>query len=304
MTIVPPYLQPGDVIGVVCPSGYMPYENMQTCLEVLQQWGFRIKKGTTLGTHFNYFSGTDEERLADLQAMLDDDEIKAILCARGGYGLSRIIDDIHFDAFLQHPKWLIGYSDITVLHSHLFQVYNVASLHSPMAGAFNNGGDKMTYVQSLRKALLGEAFTHQCEAHKLNICGEAKGKLTGGNLALLAHLVGSKSSLGTKGNILFIEDIGEYIYNIDRMMVQLQRVGMLDELAALIVGSFTDMKDTVIPFGESVYDSIYEKVSGYGYPVCFHFPVGHAAENYALKHGVTHSLKVNEDGVTLSETAE
>ncbi len=301
MTIVPPYLQPGDVIGIVCPSGYMPYENMETCLEVLQKWGFRIKKGKTLGSRFNYFSGTDEERLADLQAMMNDTEIAAILCARGGYGLSRIIDDIRFDTFIQHPKWIIGYSDITILHSHLFQVYNTASLHSPMAGAFNEEGDKNEFIQSLRKAMLGDTSSYYCEANILNIHGNGKGKLIGGNLALLAHLTGSKSSMETKGNILFIEDTGEYIYNIDRMIIQLQRAGMLDDLRGLIVGSFTDMKDTVIPFGESVYESVYEKVKGYSYPVCFGFPVGHSTQNYPLKHGVIHTLEVSEKGSILKE---
>lgn len=301
MIINPPYLQPGDTIGVVCPSGYMPFENITTCLKALQQWGFQIKKGKTLGTHFNYFSGTDEERLTDLQTMLDDTEIKAILCARGGYGLSRIIDDISFDMFRKHPKWIIGYSDITVLHSHLFQVCNIASLHSPMAGAFNDGNDKTVFVQSLRKALLGEASAYHCEASALNINGSGTGRLVGGNLALLAHLTGSKSSIDTKGNILFIEDTGEYIYNVDRMMIQLQRAGMLNNLSGLIVGSFTDMKDTVIPFGESVYDSIYEKVKDYGYPVCFRFPVGHSPDNYALKHGIVYTMNVFEEGVSLQE---
>ena len=301
MTIIPPYLQPGDTIGIVCPSGYMPHENIETCLNVLQQWGFKVKKGKTLGTHFNYFSGTDEERLEDLQAMMDDAEIKAILCARGGYGLSRIIDEIRFDAFLQHPKWIIGYSDITVLHSHLFQVYNVASLHSPMAGAFNEDGYKSEYVRSLRKALLGEASGFHNETNKLNIKGTGTGKLIGGNLALLAHLTGSKSSMQTKGNILFIEDTTEYIYNIDRMMIQLERANLLEGLAGLVVGSFTDMKDTVIPFGQSVYDTVYEKVKDRSYPVCFDFPVGHSPKNYALKHGITHTLEVSEEGVTLKE---
>ncbi len=299
--IVPPYLKKGDAIGVVCPSGSMPFSNMETCLQVLQQWGFRVKRGKTLGMHFNYFSGTDTERLEDLQTMMDDDEIKAILCARGGYGLSRIIDDINFEKFIVNPKWIIGFSDITILHSHVFQNYGIATLHSPMAAAFNDGGSETEYVQSLRKALLGLPSGYCSDAYKLNKTGTAAGELIGGNLCLLAHLAGSKSSMNTKGKLLFIEDTGEYIYNVDRLMIQLQRAGMLHQLAGLIAGSFTDMKDTVIPFGESVYDSIYEKVKNYAYPVCFHFPVGHANENYALKHGVLHTLQVNENGVVLTE---
>jgi muramoyltetrapeptide carboxypeptidase len=301
MITIPDYLKEGDTIGVICPSGYMPFENMEICLQVLEQWGFKVQKGKTLGTHFNYFSGTDEERLADLQYMLDDTTIKAILCARGGYGLSRIIDKVNFETFTTKPKWVIGFSDITILHSHIFSNYNIASLHSPMAAAFNDGGSETEYVQSLLKAITGNPFSYYCEPYKLNKQGKATGELVGGNLCLLAHLVGSNSSINTKGKILFIEDIGEYLYNIDRLMLQLQRAGMLDELAGLIVGSFTDMKDTTIPFGASVYDIIYDKVKDYLYPVCFNFPVGHTAENYALKHGISHILEVTENAVTLTE---
>ncbi len=302
MAIIPSYLKRGDTIGVICPSGSMPFEKMVTCLQTLEQWGFTIKKGKTLGRQFHYFSGTDEERRQDLQVMLDDEEVKAILCSRGGYGLSRIIDDIDFTKFKQQPKWIIGYSDITILHSHLLRNFDTASLHSPMAAAFNEGGSETEYVQSLRKVLLGEPYSYHCEAHSLNRTGNASAPITGGNLCLLAHLIGSKSNVDTKGKILFIEDIGEYIYNVDRLMMQLKRAGQLESLAGLIVGSFTDMKDTVIPFGQSVYDSISEKVQGYTYPVCFNFPVGHATENYALKHGAEHHLLVSDQEIILTET--
>src|SRR3954464_8918765 len=301
MITIPEYLKHGDTIAVICPSGYMPYENMETCLQVLEQWGFRVKKGKTLGSHFNYFSGTDEERLSELQQTLDDIEVKAIFCARGGYGLSRIIDKIDFTAFLKNPKWIIGYSDITILHSHIFNNYNIASLHSPMAAAFNDGGNETKYVQSLLEAITGKYLEYHSKPYKFNKQGIATGKLVGGNLCLLAHLIGSLSSLDTKGKILFIEDIGEYIYNIDRLMLQLQRAGKLFDLAGLIVGSFTDMKDTVIPFGASVYDIIYDIVKDYNYPVCFNFPVGHTQENVALKHGIIHSFEVAENGVFLIE---
>lgn len=301
MIITPDYLKVGDAIGIVCPSGYMPLENMETCFETLAQWGFNVKKGATVGTHFNYFSGTDEERLADLQTMLDDEDVKAVLCARGGYGLSRIIDAINFEKFTKKPKWIIGYSDITILHSHIFNNYKTASLHSPMAAAFNEDGYKTEYVQSLHKALTGGSMEYRCEGYKLNKQGIVTGELIGGNLCLLAHLTGSKSSIDTTGKLLFIEDIGEYIYNIDRLMLQLKRAGKLENLAGLIVGSFTDMKDTVIPFGASVYDVIYDAVKAYNYPVCFNFPVGHSKENYALKHGIAHTLKINENGVVLKE---
>ena len=301
MITIPEYLKRGDTIGVVCPSGYMPFENMETCLQVLEQWGFKVKKGKTLGTHFNYFSGTDEERLTDLQQMLDDGQVKAILCARGGYGLSRIIDKIDFTTFLKKPKWIIGYSDITILHSHLFNNYNIASLHSPMAAAFNNGGSETEYIHSLRNAITGQPLEYHCDVYKLNKQGIGAGELVGGNLCLLAHLIGSSSSIDTEGKILFIEDIGEYIYNIDRLMIQLQRAGKLYNLAGLIVGSFTDTKDTVIPFGASVYDVIYDKVKDFDYPVCFNFPVGHTQENVALKHGIVHTLEITQNRVLLTE---
>jgi len=301
--IIPSNLKKGDTIGIVCPSGFMPIENVQACLDVLQQWDYNIKIGKTVGHQFNYFSGTDEERLDDIQYMLDDAEVKAIFCARGGYGLSRIIDKIDFTTFLQQPKWIIGYSDITVLHAHLNSVLHVASIHSPMASAFNDNGYQNKYVQSLKKVLSGECYQHSSSSHPFNKKGITTAELVGGNLALLAHLVGSVSEPDTDNKILFIEDIGEYIYNIDRMMLQLKRAGKLDNLSGLIVGSFTEMKDTTVPFGQTVYECIYDKVKEYSYPVCFDFPVGHIDKNYALKCGLKHRLSVEENMVSLQEHA-
>jgi muramoyltetrapeptide carboxypeptidase len=290
--IIPPYLQKGDTIGIVCPSGYMPEENFSTCLEVLQQWGFKVKRGSTPGKQFHYFSGTDEERLNDLQQMMDDTEVKAILCARGGYGLSRIIDGLSFKKFVKQPKWIAGFSDITVLHAHIFQHYKIATLHAPMAGAFNDNQYKNKYVQSLKNALLGKPSVYTARANKLNRQGECEGRLVGGNLALVAHLTGSSSAFNTKNKILFLEDIGEYLYNIDRMMIQLKRAGMLDKPAGLIFGGFTDMKDTSVPFGQTIHEILEYHVKDYPYPVCYDFPVSHDKENYALKIGVKHALSV------------
>jgi len=301
MIKIPPYLKKGDTIGIVCPAGYMPLEKAQTCITTLQQWGFKVKQGKTLGNQFHYFSGTDEERLTDLQTMLDDKEVKAILCGRGGYGISRIIDSLDFTRFKKDPKWVIGYSDVTVLHAHLFNKLKTASLHSPMAGAFNDGGAGNEYVQSIKKILFGKPANYTCEAHHLNRPGQAEGILTGGNLSLVAHLVGSASDVNTKGKILFLEDIGEYIYNIDRMMIQLKRSGKLDQLAGFIIGGFADMKDTTIPFGQEVYSLIHDKVKDYSYPVCFDFPVSHTEKNYALKCGILHQLVVRKTGVRLKE---
>jgi muramoyltetrapeptide carboxypeptidase len=301
MIITPPYLKKDDAIGIICPSGYMPYTKAQTCIDTLQQWGFKVKVGKTLGNQFNYFSGTDDERLSDLQMMIDDDEVKAILCARGGYGLSRIIDRIDFEHFKKNPKWIVGYSDVTILHAHVYSKFKTASLHSPMAFAFNNGGAEDEFVQSLRKAICGEKTSYSCNQHLLNKKGEAAAELVGGNLSMLVHLMGTRSEVDTKNKILFLEDVGEYLYNVDRMMFQVKRSGKLENLAGLIVGGFTEMKDTTIPFGQNVYDIIFDKVKEYNYPVCFDFPVSHTDRNYALKVGVNHRLIVNEERVVLKE---
>lgn len=299
-TVIPPYLQPGDTIGIVCPSGYMLKENADACIATLQQWGYRVKAGNTLGNQYHYFSGTDQQRLQDLQTMLNDTGIQAILCGRGGYGLSRIIDQLDWTAFMQHPKWIIGFSDITVLHAQLTQL-GVASLHSPMVSAFNNGGSNNLYIQSLKNALQGKPMEYTCAPYSANRLGTATGKLVGGNLAILAHLVGSASAIDTRHSLLFIEDVGEYLYNIDRMLLQLKRSGALAQLAGLIVGGFSEMKDTTIPFGQSIEAIIAAQVAEYHYPVCFHFPVSHEEANMALKVGVTHQLDVRKEGVALQQ---
>ena len=302
MIATPPYLEKGDVIGIVCPSGYMPVEKASECIRVLnEEWGFQTKVGKTLGNQFNYFSGTDEERLNDFQQMLDDDAVKAVLCARGGYGLSRIIDKINFKKFKKQPKWIIGFSDVTVLHSHLYSNYYIASIHAPMAAAFNDAGYISRFVQSLRNALEGKKLRYSCDPHECNKKGEAIGELVGGNLALLAHLIGTDSDVKTRGRILFLEDTGEYLYNIDRMIYQLKRSGKLSKLAGLIIGGFTDNKDTERPFGQTAYEIIYDVVKEYDYPVCFGFPVSHEKENYALKIGVGYKLRVGKSKVNLEE---
>ncbi|MET0636380.1 MAG: LD-carboxypeptidase [Chitinophagaceae bacterium] len=303
MIKTPPYLEPGDTIGIVCPAGFMAYEKAAECIRVLtEEWGFRVQVGKTLGgSSENYFSGTDKERLADLQVMLDDDNVKAILFARGGYGMGRIIDDINFEQFKKNPKWLIGYSDITVLHTHLYTNYYISSMHAPMAAAFNNAGYINRFVGSLKSALSGNFARYSCEAHDLNRTGAGIGELVGGNLALLANVIGTDSDFKTRERILFIEDVGEYIYSADRMFLQLKRAGKLKKLAGLIIGGFTDMKDTERPFGKTIYESIREHVKEYDYPVCFGFPVSHTDENYALKIGVGYKLKVGKSKVTLEE---
>ena len=302
MIKIPPYLKKGDTIGITCPAGYMAKEKAQTCIDTLQQWGFEVMVGKTLGSaSATYFSGTDEERLNEFQAMLDDNSIKAILCGRGGYGVSRIIDRLDFTRFKKKPKWIIGYSDITVLHAHIYSNFKTASLHSPMAAAFNDDGYKNEFIASLRKAITGKKAKYKCGAHPFNKQGTASGELVGGNLSLLAHIIGTPSDIKTKGKILFIEDIGELIYSTDRMLHQLKRSGKLQGLAALIVGRFTDMKDTERSFGKTIEEAISDVVKEYGYPVCFNFPVSHEKENYALKVGGTYEIKIGRKTVQLTE---
>jgi muramoyltetrapeptide carboxypeptidase len=298
----PPYLKKGDTIGIVAPAGFMPVEKMQACIETFDHWGYTVELGSSTHSQSEtYFSGTDEERLNDLQQMLDNKNIKAIMCARGGYGVSRIIDKLDFKKFRKRPKWIIGFSDITVLHSHLHANYKIASLHAPMAAAFNEGAADNPYILSVKEALEGKKASYECDGDRFNQTGREKGELVGGNLALLAHLIGTPSDIQTKNKILFLEDVGEYLYNVDRMLLQLKRAGRLSKLAGLIIGGFTDNKDTERPFGKTAYEIIHEQVKEFEYPVCFGFPVSHAKENLALKIGATYELSVKEADVCLRE---
>lgn len=302
MTKTPPALQPGDTIGITCPAGYMALEKAQSCINTLREWGYRVIIGKTLGSKSTtYFSGTDEERREDFQAMLDDDAVKAILCGRGGYGAGRIIDALDFSRFKKNPKWIVGFSDITVFHCHIYGNYKITTLHAPMAAAFNDGGAKEKYVFSLKHALEGGKGKYECAPHPLNRPGTAIGELVGGNLTLLSNMVGTVSDFKTKGRLLFIEDTGEQLYKIDRMMYQLKRSGKLQKLAGLIVGGFSDTSDTDRPFGKTVYEIIREAVAEYDYPVCFNFPVSHEKENLALKVGAGYKLKVGKNKTTLEE---
>ncbi|MFZ9661832.1 MAG: S66 peptidase family protein [Chitinophagaceae bacterium] len=299
---IPPYLKKGDCIGLVCPAGAMSRKKAVECIRVIKEvWGYEVKQGKTLGSGAGYFSGTDQERLDDLQRMIDDDEIKAILCARGGYGTGRIIDVIDFSKFRKKPKWIIGFSDITVLHAHIHSTYGIATLHAPMANAFNNGGYNNVYVKSLKDALEGKRAQYKTASKKYNRSGKGNGQLIGGNLAIITHLIGTPSSYQTKGKILFLEDVGELKYNIDRMVYQLKRSGMLKDLSGLVIGGFTDTKDTSKPFGKSVEEIFTDAVKEYDYPVCFDFPVSHSKENLALKVGARFELKVTQKNVYLNE---
>lgn len=297
--IVPPYLKKGATIGITCPSGHLPIERTVVAKRIIEDWGFNVLMGNTVGTGHFYFSETDDRRLYDLQTMLDDERIDAILMGRGGYGLSRIIDRLDFTKFIKKPKWICGFSDITVLHSHIHQQFGIATLHSPMCAAFKEDTRTEAFILSVLHAWTGKDFGYAIPFSEHNRTGEGSGQLVGGNLAILAHLSGSISQIDTDGKILFIEDIGEYLYSIDRMLMNLKRAGTLANLAGLVCGGFTDMKDTERPFGQDIYDIIKDKVANYPYPVCFDFPAGHLDVNFTLRLGIAHNLLVSNTNAAL-----
>jgi muramoyltetrapeptide carboxypeptidase len=305
--MIPPYLQPGDTIGITSPAGYITVEEIQSSVNKIQEWGFKVKIGDTIGKRSFTFGGTDEERKNDFQQMLDDNNIKAILCARGGYGFVRIVDQLDFKHFKKHPKWIIGFSDITVLHSHLNAVTGVASIHSKMSNSFPDDWSKADAVQvetidSIRQCLSGTKMSYTALPNAGNKTGRASGELVGGNCKTLESLAGSKSDICTKNKILFVEDTGEYLYSIDRMFWNLKRSGKLSELAGLIIGGFKVKKDDAgDEFGKTVEDIVLEKVKEYHYPVCFDFPAGHQRNNFALKCGVKHQLNISPAAVSLNE---
>lgn len=306
----PRHLQPGDTIGITCPAGFALVETIQPCKAILESWGYTVKLGETVGKTDHTFGGTDAERAADFQRMMDDPNIHAILCATGGYGTVRIIDQLNFKVFKKYPKWIIGFSDITVLHSHLHQVVGVASVHAKMCGSFPKDWELADEVQkatilSIKDALEGRQVNYPVMVSPYNRLGMAEGKLIGGNLKILENLNASASMIQTKGKILVLEDVGEPLYNIDRMFCNLLRSGKLDALSGLIIGGFSNIKvdNTAVPFGRDIYTIVQEKIGAFSYPVCFDFPVGHIKNNFALKMGMPHRLMVSNDKVALQEIA-
>lgn len=288
--IKPKYLKSNDKISVVAPAGKINPSVIDFAKKKLESWGLTVVLGENLfNQHFQY-AGTDEERLSDFQKALNDKSIKAILCARGGYGLIRIIDQLDFTKFKAKPKWIIGFSDITILHSFIHTNAGIETIHAPMAAGLKNEAS----AEALKKALFGEGLNYELPTHSLSKKGLGNGEVVGGNLAILCSLIGSNSDIDTKGKILFIEDIGEYLYRLDRMMWTLKRAGKLDQLAGLIVGDFNDMKDNDDPFGKTAYRIIAEAVSAYDYPICFGFPAGHKKENKALIFGRQVSLSIDK----------
>jgi muramoyltetrapeptide carboxypeptidase len=300
----PPFLQAGDKIGIVAPASVIKYQDIKPGINMVKnKWKLDVIEGKTLKSAHHQFSATDDERRQDLQTMLDDPSIKAVIAARGGYGCSRIIDQLNFDKFKESPKWIVGFSDLTVLLAKLYSI-NYASIHAPMVKSMTLDGAELA-AESLRKLLFGVLPVYSVQPHPLNRPGTAHAHIVGGNLCLLAHMVGSTTDVDTFGKILFLEDVGEYYYNLDRMVIQLKRAGKLNNLAGLIVGQFADMKDNTNPtFGKDVNEIILEHVKEYTYPVCFNFPVGHVADNRAMAIGMTASLDIQQTGAELRFSAD
>jgi muramoyltetrapeptide carboxypeptidase len=299
--MIPPYLKTGDKIGICCPSGALAIENIQSMVTNLEFWGFEVVVGKTVGTSHHKYADTDSKRLKDFQEMLDDDSIKAILFGRGGYGFVRIIDYVNFTKFSKSPKWLLGYSDITVLHNHLHSNFGIPTIHGHMSSGYMPKDFDNESTMSIYHALTGKPINIEIATKNENEINNGTGILVGGNLAILSDLVGTPSDINTDGKILLIEDIGEFKHSVDRMMWQLMRCGKLDKLAGLIVGSFTDVPTEEVDFGMNEYQIIWEKVQQFSYPVCFGFPVGHQPRNMALKLGMPYTLISNKNSIVLKE---
>jgi muramoyltetrapeptide carboxypeptidase len=304
---IPPYLKPGDTIGITCPAGFMTQEEIRPAVQIMKSWGFNLRIGRTVGERDFIFGGTDADRLADLQEMLDDPTIQAIMCARGGYGCVRIIDKLDWKKFAEKPKWIIGFSDITVIHAQLNHQLHIASIHSKMCNSFpeNSGAaekGQWESILSIQSALTGKPIEYPVVFDPANRTGSGQGILAGGNLKTIESLAGSASDLRTDGMILFLEDVGEYLYSIDRMFYNLKRTGKLENLNGLLIGAFrVKPDDPGDEFGKSVYNIVLEQVAPYKYPVCFNFPVGHVKTNYALKCGVKHELTINSERISFKE---
>lgn len=290
-------LQPGDKIAIIATARLISHEDIAAAIETLQSWGLEVEVGPTVGAQYGVFAGDDALRLQDLQQALDRPDIKAIICARGGYGTTRILDQVDFSQFQKHPKWIVGFSDITSLLCHIHSL-GIESVHGIMPLLFPTGTEAA--LDSLRRVLFGEELSYSVASHAFNRTGIAEGQLIGGNLALLHNVSGTSSDFTTKGKILFLEDVDEYLYSIDRMMVHLDRAGKLKDLSGLIVGHFSDIKDNAIPFGKDAYEIIAEHSGKYNYPVCYGFPTGHEPDNLALVCGRKARLEVTDQGTSLT----
>ncbi|MBX7180823.1 MAG: LD-carboxypeptidase [Bacteroidia bacterium] len=295
-----PSLKKGDKIGICCTARFVTKEAIQPCLNTLEEWGFEVVLGKYIFEKDRQFGGNDTQRTHDLQAFLDDPEIKAVLFAKGGYGTVRIVDGLSWDGFKNNPKWLCGFSDITVLHAHVHQQVGLPSLHSPMSLNFQPNSVDVEALQRLKDFWEGKGLEAMiAKPHSNNRFGSSEGVLVGGNLSILYSISGSDSELDLDGKILFLEDLDEYLYHIDRMLWQLKRAGKLKGLAGLVVGGMSEMKDNAEPFGRTVEEIVREAVGEYGYPVAFGLEAGHIFRNLPLALGLPVQLTVNEAITTL-----
>lgn len=296
----PAFLKSGDKIGLVSPAKSIHPEQLKSAVRVLQRWGLEPVFGRHLFSSHHQFAGKDEDRAADIQEFLDDNSIKAILSSRGGYGSNRIIDLLDFSNFEKNPKWIIGYSDITVFHSHIHQLYQVETLHATMPLNFPKDFTENKSVRMLKNALFGELKEYKFENCNILQKGQANALLVGGNLAIISSLLRTPSELNTNGKILLLEDVGENLFRVDRMIQQLKRAGKLKNLKAILIGGFTDMEDNDTPFGQTAEEIIFNATKEYGYPIVSNFPVGHQEENFALYLGreieiqtLNHQVNIN-----------
>lgn len=297
---IPPHLKPGDTVGITCPAGYFCLEDAQPAIAALQRWGYGVKIGRSIDDQYYQFAGTDEERANDLQDMLDDPAVNLVLFGRGGYGTVRIIDRIDFSTFNKSPKWLCGYSDITVIHSFVQSQLRIPTMHCEMCIDLKYGTRDRS-AATIQQAFRGSPLIYDTSPHPLNRYGRCEGILVGGNLSLLAEMVCSNADLDMEGKILFLEDVHEYLYKIDSKMWTLKRSGKLSALKGLVIGGFTRMKEDEIPFGQTAYEIIYDKVKEYDYPICFGFPAGHQYNNFTLRLGMPHQFNVNSAGAMLKD---
>jgi len=300
--IKPEYLKKGDTVAIVAPSGVLKNYNgyMLKAKELLKSWGLEVSIGENVFNDNGHFAGTDNQRSADFQLALDDKSIKAIWCARGGYGAMRVIDNLNFEKYKENPKWIIGYSDITAVHNDLHNNKS-ESIHGIMCKSLEKIDiDNNESISLLKKTLFGEKLSYTIEGNNYNIEGNSNGQLIGGNLTLLHCLLGSESSIDTDGKILFIEDLGEYLYHIDRMLISLKRAGYFDNCKGLIVGDFTDLRKNTTPFGRDLKELILDIVREYDFPVSFGFPAGHGEKNYPMILGREINLEVSKQQSTIN----
>ena len=290
----PPCIKLGSKISIVSPAGKVDEKYIIPAVEWLQNQGYQVVLGEHVFARHYQFAGTDKQRLSDLQTAIDDPETAVVICSRGGYGTVRIIEKLNGSALLSNPKWIVGFSDITVLHACLNKL-GMATIHGAMPRYFLKNGDSTENLQSLIQILTTGKISYSFENSAHNRTGKASGELVGGNLSIISSLHRTKYEIETDGKILFIEDIGEFLYHTDRMMHQLKLAGKLDKLAGLVVGDFTDMKDNEIPFGKTVHEIVAEAVQDFGFPVAYGFPAGHGPKNFALAFGKKWELSVSNE---------